>query len=145
VVVFPFAFHIFKLLANLWLICLQGKFPILKTSTCPEFYPLIRPLRRPLSLNRGRILIPGFIQSPPKLAVWDVELSLQLGYVGKSFPFTEDETQRHFSYLSGSFTGQIVMTGVINFAFFLVFSVFNSLTETFNYISYTVARVLAVL
>ena len=28
--------------------------------------------------------------------------SLPLGGVGKGFPFTEDETQRHFSYLSGT-------------------------------------------
>ena len=56
-----------------------------------------------LVLGRGRILIPGFIRSPPTLAVYDVANSLPRGGVGRDFPFTEDETRRHFSYLSGTF------------------------------------------
>jgi hypothetical protein len=39
------------------------------------------------------------------LAVYDVAHSLPLRGVGRDFIFTEDETQRHFSYLSGKFTG----------------------------------------
>ena len=44
-----------------------------------------------------------FIPSPPTLAVYDVSQSLPLGGAVRDFPFTEDETQRHFSYLSGTF------------------------------------------
>ena len=82
VVVFPFPFHISMSLVNLWFIC---------------------PLRKALVLGRGRILIQGFILSPTTLAVYDVAHSLLLGGVGRGFPFTEDETRRHFSYLSGTF------------------------------------------
>ena len=41
-------------------------------------------------------------QVPPTLAVYDVVHSLLLCNVGRSFSFTEDETRRHFSYLSGT-------------------------------------------
>ena len=104
VVVFPFPFHIFVPLAKLRLIRLQGQFPILRTKSCPDLYPIIRPLRRPLALVRGRILIPRFIRFP-KLVVWDVahSLSLPLGRVGRGFVFTEDETRRNFLYLSCTF------------------------------------------
>ena len=44
-----------------------------------------------------------FITSPPMLAVYDVVHSLPEGGAGRGFPFTEDETRRHFSYLSGTF------------------------------------------
>ena len=40
-VVFPMHFHIFMPLANWWLIRLQGQFPILRTRSCPDLYPLI--------------------------------------------------------------------------------------------------------
>jgi hypothetical protein len=60
------------------------------------------PPGRPLALCRGRILIPGFIRSPPTLAVYAVADSLPLGGAGRGFPFTEDETRRSFSYLSGT-------------------------------------------
>jgi hypothetical protein len=103
VIVFPISFHIFMPLANLWLIHLQGQFPILRTRSCPDLYPLIHPPKRPLTLGRERILIPGFIRSPPTLAVYDVARSLPRGGVGRGFPFTEDEAGRHFSYLSGTF------------------------------------------
>ena len=53
-----------------------------------------------MALGRGRILVPGFTRSPPTLAVYDVAHSLPLGGVGRDFPFIEDETQGHFSYLS---------------------------------------------
>jgi hypothetical protein len=75
VVVFPIPFHIFMPLANLWLIRLQRQFPILRTR-CPDIYPLIHPPKRPLALGRGRILILGFVQSPPTLFVYDVAHSL---------------------------------------------------------------------
>ena len=88
---------------NLWFIRLQGQFPILRTRSCPDLYPLIRPPRRSLALGRGRILIPGFIRSPPTLAVCEVAHSLPLGGADRVFAFTEDETRRHFSYLSGTF------------------------------------------
>ena len=35
--------------------------------------------------------------------VYDVAHSLPLGGAGRDFPFTEDETRRHFSYFSGTF------------------------------------------
>ena len=69
----------------------------------PDLYPLLRPPGRSLALVRRRICIPGFIRSPSKLAVYDVSHSFPLGGLGKDFAFTEDETRRHFSYLSGTF------------------------------------------
>ena len=69
----------------------------------PELYPLISPPGRPLALGGGRILIPVFIRAPPTLAVYDVAHCLPLGGVGRDFPFPEDETRRHFLYLSASF------------------------------------------
>jgi len=71
-------------LANLWFIRLQGQFPILRTSSYSDLYPLIRPLGRLLALDKGRILIPGFIRSLPMLAVYDVVHSLPLGGAGLS-------------------------------------------------------------
>ena len=68
VVVLLFPFHIFMLLANLWFIHLQGLFPILRTQSCPDLYPLIRSPGKPLAHGRGKILIPEFIRSPPTLA-----------------------------------------------------------------------------
>ena len=103
VVVFPILFHIFMPLANLWLIRLQGQFPILRIISYPDLYPLNRPPKRSLALGRGRILIPGFIWPPPMLAANDVAHCLPLGGVGRGFPFTEEETRRYFSYLSGTF------------------------------------------
>jgi hypothetical protein len=64
-----------------------------------HLYPLIRPLGRLLALGIRGILIPGFVRSLPTLAVHNVADSLPLGGVGRGFPFTEDETQRYFSYL----------------------------------------------
>jgi hypothetical protein len=93
--------------ANLRFIRLQGYFSILWTRICPDLCPLIRPPRRPLALGRGRILIQGFIQSPPALAVCDVAHSLPLGMVDRDFPFAEDETRRHFSYLSGTYVTEL--------------------------------------
>ena len=61
VVVFPFPFHTFIPLVNLWLTRLQGQFPILRTRRCPNPYPLIRPSKKSLAIGRGRILIPGCI------------------------------------------------------------------------------------
>ena len=40
---------------------------------------------------------------PPTLAVYDVAHSHTLGDIGRVFSSTEDETRRHFSYLSGAF------------------------------------------
>ena len=100
--VFLFSFHIFMPLANLF-IRLQGYFPILSTRSFPDVYPLIRPPRRPLTLDTGRILIPKFIRSCPMLAVYDLAHSLPLGGVGRDFPFIEDETRRQFSYFSFTF------------------------------------------
>ena len=100
VVVFPFPFNIFMPLTNLWFIHLQGYFPILRTKSCPDLYPLIRTAGRSLVPSRGRILILEFIWSPPTLAVYDVAHSLPLRGPGKCIPFTEDKTQRHSSYLS---------------------------------------------
>ena len=72
-----------------------------------HLYTLIRSSRRLMELGRGRILIPGFIRSPPTLAVYAVARSLPLGGVGRGFPFNEDDTLRHFSYLSGTFIKNI--------------------------------------
>ena len=82
--------------AKLWLIRLQVQFPILRTRSCPDLYPLIRPPKRPLTLGRGRILIQRFVRSSPTLAVYDVVHSLSRGGVGWSFLFTEDETLKRF-------------------------------------------------
>ena len=65
--------------------------------------PAHPPSGRSLALDRGRILIPAFIWSPPTLAVYDVAHTLLLGGVGGGFPFTEHETRTHFSYFSGTF------------------------------------------
>ena len=54
VVVFSIPFYIFMLLANLWLIRLQGHVPILRT--CLDLYLLICPPKRRLSLGRGESL-----------------------------------------------------------------------------------------
>jgi hypothetical protein len=35
----------------------------------PDLYQLICPPRRPLAIERGRILTPGFIRSSPTIAV----------------------------------------------------------------------------
>ena len=42
-------------------------------------------------------------RSPPTLAVYEVAQSLSLGGERRGILFTEDETRRHFSYLSGIF------------------------------------------
>jgi hypothetical protein len=78
---------------------------MLRTRSCADLYLLIHPLGRLLALGRWEILILGFIWFPPMLAIYDIAHSLPLGGVGRFFPFTEDETQRHFSYLSGTFRG----------------------------------------
>ena len=57
---------------NLWFISLQGYFLNLRTRGFHCLYPLIRPPKRYLALGRGRILILGFIRSPPTLAIYDV-------------------------------------------------------------------------
>ena len=49
-----------------------------------KMHILIHPLRRPLALGRGRILISGLIWFPPMLVVYDVH-SLLLG-VDRNFP-----------------------------------------------------------
>ena len=107
VVAFTFAFHISIPLANLWFIRLQGWFPILRTISCPDLYPLISTLRRPMELDTGRIFIPGCIRFPLTLAMYWIAHSLPLGSVVRDFLFAEDETKRHFLYLSGSFRKHI--------------------------------------
>jgi hypothetical protein len=62
-VVIPIPFDIIMPLANLWLICLQEHFPILRAKRFPDLYLLIFPPKRSLVLGRGRILIPGFTWS----------------------------------------------------------------------------------
>jgi hypothetical protein len=74
-----------------------------KDKNFSDLYSLILPPRRLLTFGRGRILIPRFIQSPSTLTAYDVAHSLPLGGVDWDFPFTENETRRHFSYLSGTF------------------------------------------
>ena len=103
VVVFQFLFRIFIYLINLWFICLQGYFPIPRTRNFPDLYPIIRLLKRPLAFGTGRILIPGFIRYLPMLTVYGIDHSFPLGGVDRYFPFTEDETQGHVSYLFGTF------------------------------------------
>ena len=117
VVLFSFPFHILMPLANQCFFRLQGKFPILRTRSCPVFYPFIRPPRRPLSLSKGKILISGFILSPPILALYNVAHILPLGDSYIDITFTEDQTQRHFSHLFGTFTEPRSST-VIYFKFF---------------------------
>jgi hypothetical protein len=90
----------------------------------PDLYPLISPPRRPLALGRGRILISGFIQPPPILAVY-----LPLGGAGRGFSFTEGEIRRHFSYLSGTFrelTGvNHILKSIDNLFFLLILKLFS--------------------
>ena len=102
IIVFPFTFHIFVPF-KLWFIRLRGYFPILRTRNYPKLYPLIRPPRRPLALGRGRILILELFRSPFTLAVYDVAHSLPLRGIDRDLSFSEDETRRNFSYLSGTF------------------------------------------
>jgi hypothetical protein len=78
VVVFPFPSHIFMPLAKMWFIRLQGIVSHPMDKKFPGFYPLIRPPGRPLALGKGGIFIPGFIRSPPTLAVFDVRINLPL-------------------------------------------------------------------
>ena len=66
-VVFPFLFHIFKPLAT----CGSSAFRIVSHPNDKKFLwplPAHPPSRRPLALDRGRILIPIFIRPPPTLA-----------------------------------------------------------------------------
>ena len=44
----------------------------------------------------------------PMLAVYDVAHYLPLFCAGRGFPFTEDETRRHLSYLTGTFRERII-------------------------------------
>ena len=60
-----------------------------------QLYSLIRPPIYPLAFGSGRILIPGFIRSPPTLAAYDVTQSPPLRGAVREFPFIEDETGRH--------------------------------------------------
>ena len=106
-VVFPFPFHIFMPLTNLWFIRLQGYCPILRTRSSLDLYPLIRPPKRRLALGRGRILIPGFIRSPPTLAVYDVAHSLPLGGAGRGSPSLRMRPEG-ISHTSGTLEGSPV-------------------------------------
>ena len=76
------------------------RWPTCGSSDFKEDFPSYHPPRKSLALDRGKILILGYIRSPPTLAVYDVAHSFLLGRV---FLFTEDETRRHFSYLSGTY------------------------------------------
>ena len=58
------------------------------------------------------MLITEFIQFPLTLVVYGVAHSLPRGGVGWDFPFNEDETRRHFSYLSDR--GSIVIKNTTN-------------------------------
>ena len=82
-------------LANLWI--------ILRTRSFPDLYPLVRSSRRPFVFGRGRILVLEFMRSPATLAIYGIAHSIPLGGVDRDFPFTEDETQRNFLYLSCTF------------------------------------------
>ena len=62
-VVFPFPFHIVVPVGNLWYIRLQRQFPILRTSG-HDLYPFIRPLRKPLALDRGINSVPSYVRRP---------------------------------------------------------------------------------
>ena len=46
---------------------------------------------------------PEIHSSPPTLAVYSVNHSLPLGSVDRDFRYTENETRRHYSSLSGTF------------------------------------------
>ena len=72
-------------------------------------YSLIRPPERPLAHGKGRVLIPGYIRFLPMLAICEVAHSLQLLCEDWDFSFTEDETRRHFSYLSGTFRENFIV------------------------------------
>ena len=76
---------------------------MLKTGSRSGLYPLIRSTRKPLAIGRGRIPIPGFIRSTPKLVAYAVAHSFPLGGVGRDFSFIEEGTRMHFSCLLGTF------------------------------------------
>ena len=57
---------------------------------------------RQLAFGRARILILGFIPFPRTLTIYDIVHFLMLGGVDRDFPFTEDEPQKHSSYLSST-------------------------------------------
>ena len=78
----------------------KDSFPVLKTRSFPEVYLLIRPLRRPLAFDRGRIHSVLLYASPLRRCL--LALSLTRSYRW-DFSFTEDETRRHFSNFSGTF------------------------------------------
>ena len=61
-----------------------------RTRSFRDLYLLIHPPRRPFAIFRGRILPPGFIRSPPTLAVNDVSHFLPLGGTSRGVSFTED-------------------------------------------------------
>ena len=83
----PFPLYIFMPLPTCCSSVFNDSFP-----SYTDLYPLIRPSIRPLASDRARTLILGFIRSPPTLAAYDITPFLPSGYVGRDFPFTEDET-----------------------------------------------------
>ena len=92
-----------------WLIYISCRWPNLDSSAFKYRFPsqgqkvaltslpAHLPPRRPLGFGRGRILIPVFIRSSPKLAVYGVAHFLHPGSEVRDFPFIEDETRKYFS------------------------------------------------
>ena len=60
---------------------------ILRTISCSEIYPLVRPPRRSLVLGRGRILISSYVSCLRRCPFF---------LARRDFPCTEDETRRNF-------------------------------------------------
>ena len=66
---------------------------------------LICPPRKPLTLGREKTLTRcSFCPFLRSLAIYVIVHSIPLEDADRDFPFNEDETRRHFSYLSGTFT-----------------------------------------
>ena len=69
---------------------LQQKFPTLSIRSYPDLYPLIRPLTRPTVLGRGESLSRNsfgpFLHLPSYCPL----------FPSRDFPFTEDDSRRHF-------------------------------------------------
>ena len=87
---FPLPFHVFIRWPTCGSSALKGSFPSYGQENA--LTSTRSPVLILLALGRGRIHIPGFIQSPPTLAVYEVR-SLLLGGVDKDLSFTEDETR----------------------------------------------------
>ena len=109
-VVLQFSFFIFMPLINLWFIRFQGNLPILRTRSCPDLDPFIRPPGRQKPLKKVWCLaqwlgrkVPGLIPSSAiGFALEDIYFTViadSLCYLREdgSLPALEDYSSRYSS------------------------------------------------